>query len=143
MAHANQRSGCSNKGDAELFAQLPLGREQGGLSRFDAAADGFHRGTPHAVVKFLRQVGHAIIDCQTPGQTFTPAPCSIRKNQKTPVGFTYPVGGTEYDPAQPIQFRQGDELYFFWQLAKTVTPVPVVTLFLRFDTSLTANQSYL
>lgn len=85
----------------------------------------------------------AIITTQTPGQVFQPAPCSIYVNQSKPVSFTYPAGGTEWDPSQPIQLRQGDELYFFWQLAANVTPVPVVTIYTRFDITLPANQSFL
>jgi hypothetical protein len=38
--------------------------------------------------------------------------------------------------------RQGDELFFFWQLASNVTPVPVVTCFFRYDTTIPANRPY-
>lgn len=85
----------------------------------------------------------ATIVTQTPGQIFTPAPCSIYVDKSRAVSFTYPVGGTEWDPSQPIQLRQGNELYFFWQLASTVTPVPVVSLFARYDADLPANRSFL
>ena len=84
----------------------------------------------------------ATIAPKTPGSTFTPAPCTIAVDIARPVSFTYPVGGTEWDPSQPIQLRQGNELYFFWGLASTSTPVPVVTLFLRYDADLPANRSY-
>lgn len=84
----------------------------------------------------------ATVATRTPGQTFTPAPCNIYVDMSRPVSFTYPVGGTEWDPSQPIQLRQGNELYFFWGLASSSTPVPVVTLFLRYDADLPANQSY-
>lgn len=84
---------------------------------------------------------HGIIDTQS-GALFTPAPCNIRVNQLKPVSFTYPDGGTEFDPSQPIEFRQGDELYFFFQLASTNTPAPRVTLYLRYDLSLPANQGF-
>jgi len=38
MAHANQRSGCSNKGDAKLFAQLPRQPRQAFLTRLKFSA---------------------------------------------------------------------------------------------------------
>jgi hypothetical protein len=84
----------------------------------------------------------AIITTAIPGQLFTPAPASIYLNIRKPVSFTYPVGGTEWDPANPILMRQGDELFFFWQLASASVPVPVVTCFFRYDTTVPANRSY-
>jgi hypothetical protein len=95
-------------------------------------------GTMPAVFEWFR----ANIDTETPGGTFTPAPCSIRLNQLKPVSSTYPIGVTEWDPSQPIPMRQGDELYFFWQIAASVTPAPLVTCWFRYDTSLPANQAY-
>lgn len=85
---------------------------------------------------------HAVITTSTPGGIFTPASCGIYADQSRPVGFTFPAGGSEYDPNQPIQFRQGNELYFFWNLASSTTPVPVVTLYLRYDADIPANQSF-
>lgn len=71
-------------------------------------------------------------------------PCSVYLNKLKPVSFTFPAAsGSEYDPGQPKQFRSGDELFFFWQVASNQTPVPVVTLFLRYDADLPANQSFL
>jgi hypothetical protein len=84
----------------------------------------------------------ASIAAQQRTQTFPPAPCSVYINLSKPVSFTYPVGGTEWDPSQPVQLRSGDELYFFWQLASSTTPVPVVTLFFRYDAALAANKPY-
>ena len=95
-------------------------------------------GTMPAVFEWYR----AIIATSTPGGLFTPAPASIYLNLRKPVTFTYPVGGTEWDPSQPILMRQGDELFFFWQLASGSTPVPVVTCFFRYDTTIPANRSY-
>lgn len=87
---------------------------------------------------------HATINAQDPTQTFAGGACSIYQDLIKPITFTFPgPGGTEYDPAQPIQFRQGNELFFFWQLVSSTTPVPFVTLFLRYDADLPANQSYL
>ena len=48
-------------------------------------------------------------------------------------GFTYPVSGSEWDPTQPMLLRPGDEVDFCWSAASSVTPAPVVTIWLRFD----------
>jgi hypothetical protein len=85
---------------------------------------------------------HAVVATQDPTKSLVPAQCGIYVNLLKPVTFTYPVSGTEYDPSQPVQFRQGDELFFFWQLASSVTPVPVVTMFLRYDADLPANRPF-
>lgn len=82
------------------------------------------------------------IDTAIPGQQFAAAPCSIRKNFRQPVSFTFPAGGTEWDPSQPIPMRQGDELYFFWQLASSATPVPLVTCYFRYDADIPANRNW-
>ena len=95
-------------------------------------------GTMPAVYEWYR----ANIDTQVPGVQFTPASCSIRLNIRRPVSSTYPVGVTEWDPSQPIPMRNGDELYFFWQLASTVTPAPLVTCYFRYETDLPANRGY-
>lgn len=81
----------------------------------------------------------AVISTVNPALTLTPAPCSIYV-QRNLVSFTFPAGGTEWDPSQPIPMRDGYELYFYWQLAASVTPVPFVTIFLRYDADLPANQ---
>lgn len=84
-----------------------------------------------------------VITASDPTQQFAGGACGVYVDQSRPVTFTFPApGGTEWDPSQPLQLRQGNELYFFWQLASSVTPVPVVTLFLRYDADLAANQSY-
>lgn len=95
-------------------------------------------GTMPPVFEWYR----AMVATSVPGQLFTPAPAGIYLNIRKPVSFTYPVGGTEWDPSQPILMRSGDELFFFWQLASSVTPVPVVTCFFRFDTDNPANRNY-
>ena len=84
---------------------------------------------------------HAIIDTAT-GALFTPAPCRVMLNYSKPATFTYPAGGTEWDPSQPIQMQDGYELFFFWQLASNVTPVPRVTCYFRYDTDDPANRGY-
>lgn len=83
----------------------------------------------------------ATIDTATAGKTFTPAPISIYRNSK-PVSFTFPAGGTEWDPSQAIPMTDGNELYFYFGLASTSTPVPRVTIWLRYDATDPANQSY-
>lgn len=95
-------------------------------------------GTMPAVYEWFR----CNIDTETPGATFAPAPCSIRLNIRRPVSSTYPVGVTEWDPSQPIPMRNGDELYFFWQLASTSTPAPLVTCYFRYDTDIPSNRAY-
>lgn len=78
----------------------------------------------------------------TPGVGFTPAICSVYRNTLQLVSTFYPNGVSTFDPSQPIPFSQGDEIYFYWALASSVTPVPVVTIFLRYDLDLPANQGY-
>ena len=85
---------------------------------------------------------HATISTQTPGATFTPCPIDVRVDQLRPVTFTYPAGGTEWDPSQALPFRAGNELYFFFGLASTSTPVPVVTIWLRYDADNPLNRGY-
>ncbi len=84
----------------------------------------------------------AIIDTEVPGQTFAPAACSIRIDQLRPVSSTYPAGTTEWDPAQPIPMRQGNELYFFWNLPSSSTPAPLVTCWFRYDADIPANRNW-
>lgn len=86
---------------------------------------------------------HAVIAPQQASQTLIPGQCTVVVNKLKPVTFTFPVSGSDYDPSQPVQFRQGDELFFLWNLASSTTPLPVVTLYLRFDTDLPANVSFL
>lgn len=95
-------------------------------------------GTMPPVFEWYR----AMVATATPGGTFTPASCGIYLNIRKPVSATYPAGITEWDPSQPILMRSGDELFFFWALASSVTPVPVVTCFFRFDTDNPANRGY-
>lgn len=54
-------------------------------------------------------------------------------------GFTYPLGGSEWDPSQPMLLQDGQEVYFLWSVLATVTPLPVVTMWLRYDPSLPGN----
>ncbi len=54
-------------------------------------------------------------------------------------GFTYPLAGSEWDPSQPMLLQLGQEVYFFWSSASSVTPAPVVTMWLRYDPSLPGN----
>lgn len=104
-----------------------------------AAFDVGTLGTMPPVFEWFR----ATVDTAVPGVLFTPASCSIRIDKTRPVSFTFPVGGSEWDPSQPVPLRQGNELYFFWNLASSSTPVPLVTCWFRYDADLPANQSYL
>lgn len=82
---------------------------------------------------------HAVIDTAVPG-VFTSCPIAVRRNALQPITFSYPAGGTEYDPSQPVQFRSSDEIYFFFALATSSTPAPRVTMFLRYDAALSVNR---
>jgi hypothetical protein len=95
-------------------------------------------GTMPPVYEWYR----AVIGTQNPAQiaSLIPAPCAIYMLNK-PISFTYPAGGSEWDPSQPIPLRNGYEIYFYWQLAASTTPVPLVTLFLRYDADNPANQA--
>lgn len=94
-------------------------------------------GTMPPVYEWYR----AVVGTQNPTQvaSLPSAPCSIYV-QRNLVSFTYPAGGSEWDPSQPIPLRNGYEIYFYWQILSSVTPVPYVTLFLRYDADLPANQ---
>ncbi|HEY2089893.1 MAG TPA: hypothetical protein VGH54_28215 [Mycobacterium sp.] len=54
-------------------------------------------------------------------------------------GFTNPLGGSEWDPSQPLLLQDGQEVYFLWSVASTVTPLPMVTMWLRYDPALPGN----
>ena len=79
----------------------------------------------------------------TPNTTIVTGQCTIYLNRIKPVSFTFPAAaGSEFDPSQPIQMRDGDELFFFWNIASSSTPVPVVTIMLRYDADLTVNRNW-
>ncbi len=58
--------------------------------------------------------------------------------------FTFPVGGSEWDPSQPMLLRDGDEIDFLWNVtpAAAAGVLPAVTAFFRFDTMLPVNATY-
>lgn len=49
--------------------------------------------------------------------------------------FTAPGlgGGSEWDPSQPAIVLFGQEMYFLWDAPASGTPVPLVTVWLRYD----------
>lgn len=49
-------------------------------------------------------------------------------------------GGAEWDPANPLLLTPGSDLYFFWSTASTSTNIPVVTIWLRYDETLSVNR---
>jgi hypothetical protein len=63
-------------------------------------------------------------------------------------GFTAPGlagsaaagAGTEAEYVAGLLLEPGDELDFLWSAAAGTTPVPVVTLWLRYDIDIPANQ---
>lgn len=54
----------------------------------------------------------------------------------------YGVSNTWEDEGSPLHMRPGQELYFFWSNPSTDGNPPVVTVWMRYDTSLPENQSY-
>lgn len=56
-------------------------------------------------------------------------------------GFTFPFNGSEWDPSQPMLLQDGQEVYFFWSVAAATVPLPVVTMWLRYDPSLPGNPA--
>lgn len=85
------------------------------------------------------EVYHAVVSAGTPTSQLIPAPCIVYLNSM-PYSFTFPISGSEWDPAEPMLIRPGDEVDFCWQLATSQTPAPVVTLYLRYDPALPGNQ---
>ncbi len=81
------------------------------------------------------EIYHIVLATAVAGKTFTPAPCHIFI-EGLPYTFTFPNGGTEWDPAQPMLMRNGQEIDFCFGLASSVTPVPVVTIYMRYDPAL-------
>jgi hypothetical protein len=49
-------------------------------------------------------------------------------------------GGAEWDPANPLLLIPGNDLYFYWSTPTSSTTTPVVTIWLRYDEDLAANQ---
>lgn len=126
---------CTGSPVSVLSAADTTGANKGNLT---AAFTTNVLGTTPPVFEWFR----AMVGTATPGQTFTPASCGIYLNIRKPVSATYPAGITEWDPSQPIPMRSGDELFFFWALASSVTPAPLVTCFFRFDVDIPANRSF-
>lgn len=85
------------------------------------------------------EVYHAVVSASVPTTQLIPAPCIIYLNSN-PYSFTFPVGGSEWDPSEAMLLRPGDEIDFCWNLASTNTPAPVVTLYLRYDPAVPGNQ---
>jgi len=55
--------------------------------------------------------------------------------------YTQPFSGSEWDPAQPMGLFAGDEIDFLWNVPSTTTPLPIVTAFFRYDSSLAVNKT--
>jgi hypothetical protein len=56
-------------------------------------------------------------------------------------GFTYPLGGSEWDPEQPMLLQAGQEVYFLWSVVSSTTPQPTITMWLRYDPTLPGNPA--
>ena len=50
--------------------------------------------------------------------------------------FSFPNGGSEWDPSQPKQMRDGDTIEFRWNIA-VGGAAPSTTIWLRYDPALT------
>lgn len=48
-----------------------------------------------------------------------------------PWGFVQPLSGSEWDPAQPLLLRQGQEVFFYWSVGSGTAPQ--VTVWPRYD----------
>ena len=125
---------CAGSPVSLLSAADQTGNNRGNLT---AAFTVNVLGTMPPVYEWYR----ATVAPPTPTQTLVPAPCSIYV-QRNLVSFTYPAGGSEWDPSQPIPMRDGYEIYFYWNLASSTTPVPLVTVFLRYDADNPANINW-
>lgn len=55
-------------------------------------------------------------------------------------GFTNPLGGSEWDPVQPILLTPGDQFYIAWNIPSTGTP-PQCTAWFRYDNTINANNA--
>ena len=49
-----------------------------------------------------------------------------------PYGFTYPLFGSEWNPAQPLLMNPTDEIDFLWSIAAS-GQAPQITVYLRYD----------
>jgi hypothetical protein len=68
------------------------------------------------------------------------ASATILRNSRI-YSYVTPQGGSEWDPSQPMGLFAGDELAFLWNVPTGTTPLPVVTAFFRYDTSLPQNKT--
>jgi hypothetical protein len=55
--------------------------------------------------------------------------------------FTQPFTGSEWDPSQPMGLFAGDEIDFLWSVVSSTRPLPIVTAFFRYDSSLAVNKT--
>lgn len=94
-------------------------------------------GTMPSIFEWYR----GVIAGPSPSSLPPPAQATIYVDRR-PVSFTYPVGGSVFAPPQPVLMRDGNELYFFWNLASNTAVKPVVTCWFRYDTDIQANRSY-
>jgi hypothetical protein len=87
---------------------------------------------PNGVAWF--EVYHAVVTNVPPGGSAT-----IMIGSKL-WGYTNPLGGSEWDPSQPMLLQTSQEVYFLWNISATnPASKPVVTLWLRYDPSLPGN----
>jgi hypothetical protein len=81
------------------------------------------------------QVYHAVAEQVPPGAAGT---VSVGNRHYS---FTFPLGGSEWDPVQPLLIEPGQDLMIYWSAAATGTP-PAVTVWLRYDSDLLIPRGY-
>jgi len=47
----------------------------------------------------------------------------------------------EWDPQQVMPLKAGQTIYFYWEAADTILPVPTVTCWFRYDTNLPGSAT--
>jgi hypothetical protein len=119
----------------------------GGGAQLAAATDttGFNTGNLTTVIDMVTcgfgrtpaeaEIYHMVVDQVLPG-----ASAKIMWNTSKLHGFTQPFTGSEWWGIIPM--RPSDQLTFLWSLASTVTPVPLLTAWWRYDPSLPSNFTY-
>jgi hypothetical protein len=95
----------------------------------------------NALTSSFMNVTIAVFECYKMVVNSVPlgAAATIIRNGRQ-FSFCQPFTGSEWDPAQPIGLRAGDEIDFLWNVPSSATPLPVVTAWFRYDAALRVNQ---
>lgn len=112
---------------AVISAPDQTGKNGGNLTTAFTAQD-----FPNGVAWF--EVYHMVVSAVPPGGAAT---IMIGSKQW---GYTAPLGGSEWDPSQPMLLQTSQEVYFLWNIPAASPPgTPVVTMWLRYDPALPGN----